>query len=206
MLTSGAAGKYIKTKENRIQKREAIWEGFSEKKNPIQLDFLSQFGETKRMITSSIFWAEGKAAEGISRVRWNATINQTSWKRESIQIKALIYIILSCLALLPCLAQQVASSPLLLFLIQQYLSENMILGTKMLLSCLSYIRTLYDTSNIFGGVGVTPGETKYLQNVTQIPLGDKYFYRLPCSTGTWTIFSVISVTFLHQIEGDTELW
>jgi hypothetical protein len=55
------------------------------------------------------------------------------------------------------------------FLIRPYLSEEMILGTKMLLSRLSYIRTYYDASNILGGVGVTPGETKYLQNVTQIP-------------------------------------
>ncbi len=74
------------------------------------------------------------------------------------------------------------------------------LGLKMLLSRLSYIRTKYDLSNIFGGVGVTPGETKYtFKMLLKYLQGDEYFYTLPCSTATGTTFCIISVHFCNNI-------
>ncbi len=60
---------------------------------------------------------------------------------------------------------------------------------------------------IFGGELVLPlVKPNTFKMLLKHLLGEEYFYRLLCSTSTCTTFCVISVTFLHQSEGEADLW
>jgi hypothetical protein len=130
--------------------------------------------------------------------QWRQHMHSSGISSSRVVAAAAHYFELPCSIILvfpACKWHQVPS----LFLIRQYPSEKMILGTKNVTESPQlprYVPSMMPVT-FWGELVLPPLKSETFEMLLKYLWGDKYFYRLSCSSGTQTTFCVISVTFLH---------